>query len=72
MTIILNTQFSSDVTYVGGELMIVFLIVSLVIASLLVDTRYQNRLTTGIFDMCSSSLMILFVIMVIFKIVLIT
>lgn len=71
MTIISNTQFSSDIIYIGGGLMTVFLIVSLIAALLLADTKYQNKLTSDMFDICSNSLLVIFIIIVIFRVMLI-
>lgn len=71
MTIISNTQFSSDIIYIGGGFMTVFLIVSLIAALLLVDTKYQNKLISDTFNICSNPLLVIFVIIVMFRVMLI-
>lgn len=53
---------------IGGEFMTVFLIVSLVLALLLIDTKYWNKLSSTTLGMCSDSLLLTFIAIVIFKI----
>lgn len=68
MTIISNIQFSSEMIYDGGKLMTVFLIISLIAALLLTDTKYMDRLK---FDIWSNSLILIFIVIVIYRVMLV-
>lgn len=71
MTIISNVQFSSDIIYDGGKLMTVFLIIVLIISLLLTDTKYWDKYISNMLDISSNPLLLIFVVIVIFKIMLI-
>jgi len=63
---------SIDIINIGGGFMTTFLIISLSIALLLVGTKYWNKITSDTFDICSHPLLLVFVMIIIFKIVEIT
>ena len=69
--IISNTNYPLDIVNIGGELMTIFLIISLIISLLLTNTKYWNRHVSDIFDMCSNPLLLTFMLIVIFRIILI-
>ena len=68
MSIISNSVYSPEIINVGGEFMVIFLIITLIISLLLVDTKYWNRC---IFDLSSNPLLLTFIAIVIFKIMII-
>jgi hypothetical protein len=69
IVIIPNMQtISSEVTYLIGEFMYMFLIVILLISLLVSDTKYWNEYTSKSINVYSSSLLLTFVTIVIHKI----
>lgn len=72
MIIIANiTSFPPEIVYIGGGLMTVFLIVSLLISLLLLDTKYWNKYISDTFETCYHSLLLVFVMILTFKTMLI-
>lgn len=69
--IISNANYPLDVINVGGEFVTIFLIISLIVALLLADSKYWNRYNSNIIDSCSYPMLVIFIEIVIFKIVLI-
>ena len=57
-----------DVINIGGGFMTIFLIISLSIALLLVGTKYWDKITSDTFDVCSHPLLLVFVMIIIFRI----
>ncbi len=70
MSIISNAVFSPEVINVGGELMTVFLIVTLASLLFLIDTKYWNKHILGIINISFNSLLLVFLLIIIFKVVL--
>lgn len=69
--IISNTNYPIEIINIGGELMTIFLIISIVISLLLIDTKYWNKYISGMLDTCSNPLLLIFAIIVIFRIMLV-
>lgn len=69
MTIIVNIEsyYSHGVTNIGGEFMTIFLILSLVITLLLIDTKHWNILSTDTMYICLNPLLLTFVTIIISK-----
>lgn len=65
--IISNTNYPLDIINMGGKFMVVLLIISFIISLLLIDTKYWNRYNTNIIETCSYTMLIIFVVIVIFK-----
>lgn len=60
---------SSDMTYISGKFTTICLIISITIALLLSGTKYWNKYASDTTDMSSSSLLSLFIIIVVYKII---
>lgn len=71
MSIISNSVYSPEIINVGGEFMTVFMIVVLIVSLLLTNTEYWNKYVSNVFDISSNPLLLTFVVIVIFKIMLI-
>lgn len=66
-----NNYYSPETIYTGGELVSIFLIISLIIAFLVADTKYWNRQIADTLGAYSNPLLLVFIAIVIFKIVII-
>lgn len=64
----LNNYDSVNIINIGGGLMTFFLIISLSIALLLIDTKYWNKFSSDTLDICSHPLLLVFIMIIIFKI----
>jgi len=72
MSVIANiTSFPSEVIYIGGGLMTVFLTIYLLISLLLSDTKYWDKYVSGTLDICHNPLLLTFTAILIFRIILI-
>lgn len=58
---------SSDITYINGEFITVYLIISIVITLMILDTKYWHRRSSDILGMCSNSLLPVFIMIIISK-----
>ena len=72
VTVISNTQtiFPAGITFYGGALATISLIVSIILALLVSDSKYWNKWSAGTLDICTYSLLLTFAATVIFKIIL--
>lgn len=66
-----QTPYPMEVISQGGEIAIISLTISLSIALLISDSKYWNRWASSSLDASSIALLLTFVIIVIFKIILI-
>ncbi len=71
MTIISNGQFPLDIINTGGELTNIFLIILLSISLLVADTKYWNGYILNVLKTFSRPLLLVFIMIVIFKIILV-
>lgn len=71
MSIISNSVYSPEIINVGGEFMTILLVIIFIISILLTDTKYWNRCISNTFDIFSNSLLLIFVIIVVYKVILI-
>lgn len=71
MSIVSNAVFSPEIINVSGMLMTVFLIIALIASLFLTDTKYWNKFVSDIFDMGTNLLLVVFAMIVIFKIMVI-
>ena len=75
MSIIANigSYYSSDIIYIGGMLMTIFLIISIITVLLLVDTKFWNTLVENTISAVSICMLLVFILIlsskVIFKLV---
>lgn len=68
MSIISNSVYPPEVINVGGEFVTVFLIISIISTLLLIDTKYWNKYISNMFDASSNFLLLIFIVIVIFKV----
>lgn len=72
MNIVANlTSFSPEIIYAGGGLTTVFLIISLLISLLLLDTKYLNKYVSDMLNMYFYPLSLIFIMTVIFRAILV-
>lgn len=69
LSIISNSVFSSDIINIGGNYMVIFLIILLSISFSLSDTKYRNDYISNVFNTCFGPLLLTFMMIMIFKIV---
>ncbi len=72
MTIITNIQndyYSPETIYIGGELVSIFLIIILIVAFLIADTKYWNRRIADSLSIYSNPLLLVFIAILIFKVI---
>lgn len=72
MTIITNIQnnyYSPETIYTGGELMSILLVIILIVAFLIADTKYWNRRIADTLGAYSNPLLLVFLGIVIFKVI---
>lgn len=73
MNVIANiASFPSEIIYIGGGLTTAFLIVSLLISLLLLDSIYWNKYVSDTFEICYYPLLLVFTMISIFKIISVT
>ena len=63
------THFSPDASYVDGGLTTIFLIISLLVSLVLLDSKYWNKYVSDTFDMSQYSLLPVFATIVLSKVV---
>lgn len=71
MTVIVAGSRTLETINIAGEFVTIFLIISLIAALLLSNSKYWNRLTSESFDICRYSLFLTFMTIVIFKIIMV-
>lgn len=71
MNIISNVQLSAEIPDIGGNIAMIFFIVSLILSLLLAGTKYWNRYVSDTFSMSFGPLLLTFMMVVIFKVILV-
>ena len=70
MSIISNPIYPPDILNIGKEFMTAFLIIVLTIGLIVSDTKCWNRLTSNFTEMCSTTLFVISIEIIIYGIVL--
>lgn len=68
MSIISNSIYVSEITNIGGEYMTLFVFAILIMSLLLINTKYDNRYVSNLFDTIVSPLLLTFLVIIISKI----
>ena len=71
LTVIMHNVFSVDQLAICGMFVLFFLITSLSIAEIFVKSKYDNVWLSHTLEMCNNSLLIFFILFVVFEILLI-
>lgn len=61
------TTYPTETLFIGGEFTTIFLIISLMISFLLIDTKYWNKYISNNLDVCSQPLLLIFIMIIIYR-----
>lgn len=69
MSIIATENRTLEIVNMGGVFITIFLIISIIVVLLCMNTKYWNKMVLDTIDICHNSLLLTFIAIVIFKIV---